>query len=265
VKQRNVLRHHSDGIAQALLGDLGDVLAINEDAAGLNVVKALEQGKYGGFPGAGVADQPDMLPAADVHIETVERGRAVRIGKCYVLQGNAGAAIHQGCGIGLILHLVRHEQRRKRFRKASDVLRDIDERHGQITRGMQYRKSERADQDDITGAGRATFPQCNGPPQESDRQSYRDERMHNAQPLQIPQALLACRYLPLDRGVETAMLVQQATERLDDRHVAYDVRHLSVDGSSLIGKFMVQRFPRRRPAHHHNNHNTGNEHETECH
>ena len=63
--------------------------------------------------------------------------------------------------------------------------------------------------------------------------------MHDAQPLQIPQALLACRHLPLDRGIETAMFVPQAAERLNDRHVAYDVKHLAIDGSSLIGKFMV--------------------------
>ena len=43
VEQRDVLRHDRDGLAQALLRDLGDVLAVDQDAPRLDVVEALEQ------------------------------------------------------------------------------------------------------------------------------------------------------------------------------------------------------------------------------
>ena len=35
VEQRNVLRHDADGLAQAVLGDARDILAVDQDAAGL--------------------------------------------------------------------------------------------------------------------------------------------------------------------------------------------------------------------------------------
>jgi hypothetical protein len=45
VQQANVLRHDGDRIAQALLRDAGDILAADQDAAGLHVIEALQQRK----------------------------------------------------------------------------------------------------------------------------------------------------------------------------------------------------------------------------
>src|SRR3569623_2387011 len=39
VEQHGVLRHHADGGAQAVLRDLADVLAVDADAAGADVVE----------------------------------------------------------------------------------------------------------------------------------------------------------------------------------------------------------------------------------
>jgi hypothetical protein len=43
VKQGKVLRHHGDGRPQAFLGDPGDVLPVDGDAAALEIVEALDQ------------------------------------------------------------------------------------------------------------------------------------------------------------------------------------------------------------------------------
>ena len=64
VQERGVLRHHRDLGAQALLGDLGDVLAVDQDAAAFEVVEAQQQIDEGRFAGARRPDQADPLARA---------------------------------------------------------------------------------------------------------------------------------------------------------------------------------------------------------
>ena len=57
VQQRGVLRHHADLRPQAVLRDVGDVLAVDQDAARLQVVEAQQQVDERRLAGAGAADQ----------------------------------------------------------------------------------------------------------------------------------------------------------------------------------------------------------------
>ena len=56
VQQRGVLRHHADLRPQAFLGQPGDVLPVDQDAAALRPVEAEQQMHEGRFAGAGAAD-----------------------------------------------------------------------------------------------------------------------------------------------------------------------------------------------------------------
>lgn len=49
VKQEHVLLHHGNLIPQGLEGNGADVPSVQEDTAGLGVVKPLQQGEHGGF------------------------------------------------------------------------------------------------------------------------------------------------------------------------------------------------------------------------
>jgi hypothetical protein len=51
--------------AQALLRDAGDVLAVDEDAAGLDVVQAQQQVDDRALAGARAADEADLLARPD--------------------------------------------------------------------------------------------------------------------------------------------------------------------------------------------------------
>ncbi|MNS97763.1 hypothetical protein D3C72_1321090 [compost metagenome] len=64
VQQRGVLRDHADLCAQAFLRDRGDVLAVDQDAAALDVVESQQQVDQRRLAGAGGADQPDLLARA---------------------------------------------------------------------------------------------------------------------------------------------------------------------------------------------------------
>ena len=66
VQQRGVLRHHADLRAQAVLRDVGDVLAVDQDAARLQVVEAQQQVDERRLAGARAADQADLLARRDV-------------------------------------------------------------------------------------------------------------------------------------------------------------------------------------------------------
>ena len=82
------------------------------------------------------------------------------------------------------------------------------------------------------------------------RQHHRDEGVHDAQPLQVEQAAPAGGHLLLDLGVEAPVLAEQAAERLHDRHVADDVRHLAVDRCRAIGELVMQRLAGGGAAEH---------------
>ena len=72
MEQRDILRHHRDRLAQALLRDPRDVLAVDGDAAVLNVVESLQQHEQAGFSAAGLADQSDPLSRLQAKAEFVE-------------------------------------------------------------------------------------------------------------------------------------------------------------------------------------------------
>ena len=63
--QRGILRHHADLRAQAVLRDAGDVLAVDQDAAALQVVEAQQQVDERRLAGARAADEAHLLASAD--------------------------------------------------------------------------------------------------------------------------------------------------------------------------------------------------------
>ena len=75
VEQRRVLRHHGDGAAQAALGDLGDVLAVDQDPAALQVVEPLDQLDEGRLARARRPDQRQPLARRDAQGEVVVERR----------------------------------------------------------------------------------------------------------------------------------------------------------------------------------------------
>ena len=72
MEQRDVLRHDADRFAQALLGDAGDILAVDQDAAVLHVVEALQQREQRRLAAAGMADEADALARPEAEIEVLE-------------------------------------------------------------------------------------------------------------------------------------------------------------------------------------------------
>ena len=72
MKQLRVLRDHRNVLPQAVLGYLGDILAVDADRARLRLEQAQHQVDEGGFTGSRKPDQSDLLFCLDAHVQMLE-------------------------------------------------------------------------------------------------------------------------------------------------------------------------------------------------
>ena len=105
MEQQRLLRHVGDTAAQALLGDLGHVLPVDQDPAFLDVTQAQQQLGERGLTGSAHAHKPDALACGDVQLEVVEdlgAHAAVGIPEVDSLEVDGSLAHHQGFGVGRV-------------------------------------------------------------------------------------------------------------------------------------------------------------------
>src|SRR5215467_10384277 len=76
VQQGGVLCHHTDLRPEAVLGDVRDILAIDQDAAGFEVVEAQQQVDQCRFARAGAANQSHLLTGPDPQGEVMDHAAA---------------------------------------------------------------------------------------------------------------------------------------------------------------------------------------------
>ena len=138
VEQGNVLRDNTDGLAQALLCDPSDILAVDQDPAVLRVVETLQQCEQSRFTAARRTNEADAFARHEADAEILENLLAVAVAEVDALEPDAGAAPYQRFGLGMIAQLVRDQQRSQCLREAGNVLRYVDQRHREIPGGVQH-------------------------------------------------------------------------------------------------------------------------------
>ena len=84
VEEGRFLRDVSDGVAEGVLSDVADVLAVDIDGASVDVGEAQEQFGEGGLTGTRDADKADGLTGGDSESEI----RKERVGLLGVLEGD---------------------------------------------------------------------------------------------------------------------------------------------------------------------------------
>ena len=124
MQQRGVLRHHGDLGAQALLGNRGDVLPVDQDPAPFGVVKAQQQVDEGRFAGARRPDETDPLAGHDRKIDLVKDAPDSAVSKTNPLKPHRPPLDLQGDGIGPVRHLARHGDRPHALLHDPDILED---------------------------------------------------------------------------------------------------------------------------------------------
>jgi hypothetical protein len=105
VEQHGVLRHHADHVAQRALRHVGDVLAVDGDAALLRLVEAEDEARQGGLAGARGADDGHRLARRHLEADALEDLAARIVVEVHVLEGEPAIGDDQRRGAGAILDL----------------------------------------------------------------------------------------------------------------------------------------------------------------
>ena len=211
------------------------------------------------FPPPDWPTSPTLWPALMRRLNLSNTCRPAGITERDVVEGDRRAALDQRFGFRMVAQFVRKQQRGNRFGQPGDMLGDIDQRHREIARGTQNGKSQRADQHDVAGGGRAALPEHDRPGQQRDRQHDRDRGVGDPQLFEITEAASARRQFPVDGGVKPVVLVAEAAKRPHQRHVVDDIDHFAVDGGGLVGEIVVQRLAGGGQMEHRNHHRAGDD------
>src|SRR5690606_41443306 len=91
LEQPGVLEDHADVAPQLVPRHLGDVLAVDEDPAAVELVEAHDQVHERRLAGAGVAHDRDGLPRLDDEVEALDERPVVLVAERYVLEHDATA------------------------------------------------------------------------------------------------------------------------------------------------------------------------------
>ncbi len=79
VEEKHILTDDAELRAQRLLGHAANVIAVEQDAAGLRIIKAQQETEDRALPCPAAADERDRLVRRDVEGEFVERGNFAAI------------------------------------------------------------------------------------------------------------------------------------------------------------------------------------------
>ena len=88
-KQKIILKHHSNMLAQIVQTEITDIHTIYGNAAGGNIIESREQAHDGTLATAGITHESKHLARLDIKIYPLENIDALLVGKSHVREGNA--------------------------------------------------------------------------------------------------------------------------------------------------------------------------------
>ena len=225
----------------------GDVLPIDQDATRLDVVEALQERKERRLAAAGGADEADALARPDVKAQIIEDDRTVRIGERHLLEGDAGAAALEGGAPGQSQSWCGTSSVGERFRESRHVLGDVDERDGEIARGVQYREAERAYEDHVARWSQPCAARARSPTPAAPRSVPQSPGHARCAAARGRTGCAARDHLAGPPCRRSAGARAPGRRRPARGHVADHVRHFSVDGCRATRRTRdAAACPRRR-------------------
>ena len=126
VQQRGVLRDEADLLAQRILRDLRDILPVDDDAAGLDVVEAQQQVGDRRFAGARAADEADLLAGLYRQRQVLDDAALLAVVERDVLEADLAARHLQLHRVGRVDEILRPRDRLHALLHGADVVEDAD-------------------------------------------------------------------------------------------------------------------------------------------
>ena len=100
-----ILQHHAEALAQVAAVKVPDVVAVQQNFAGIHIIEPHEQLDHCGLARAGGADDGDLLAGLDIAAEIVDDGLFRRVAELYMVKrdltvdaGRVGAASWSSSG-----------------------------------------------------------------------------------------------------------------------------------------------------------------------
>ena len=153
VQKRGVLRHHRDLRAQRILRDAGNVLAVDEDAAALEIEEAQEQVNQRRLASAGSSDEADLLAGPHRKAQVVNQPVLAPIAEAHILEAHLAARHRHGLGMRTVGQAERPGDGQHALLHDADVLVDAGDLPGDRARraddlhGHRQRHGDRTDGD----------------------------------------------------------------------------------------------------------------------
>ena len=116
---------------------MSDVLPIDGDTALFDIVEPLQQREETRLATSGMADQSDTFSRLQPKTEVFEHLQPAGVSEGNIVECDCRPPLHQRLGLGMVAEFVRHQQCRDRLRQTRDMLRNVDQSHREIARGMQ--------------------------------------------------------------------------------------------------------------------------------
>ena len=91
VEQHGVLGHHANGVAQAGQAELADIVPVDGDSPGIDVVEAKQQARERRLAGAGLADHGELFARRDGEVDTAQDLTFGVIAELHGLEADLGA------------------------------------------------------------------------------------------------------------------------------------------------------------------------------
>ena len=140
MEERNLLRHHGDGAADAFPGQRLDIASVDQHPAAIDAIKPLDDGEQRALSGTRGADDADAFAGANAKIDATEDRLARPVSERDAVErdGTAmGNRRRRGGRVRLRLRLrlrevVHHHERADRLGDAAPMMAHLDERHGEV-------------------------------------------------------------------------------------------------------------------------------------
>ncbi len=229
VEEGRILRDHADRRTQALLRDLRDVLAVDENAALLGIEEAQQQVDDRRFARARTADQTDALAGLDPELEAFEHCLGPPVAETHVLEPYLAARDLERLRAGLVDAGMRHGDGLHAFLHHADIFKDGGDFPAHPAGHVRELPGERQRSGDDSGAHGAARPQP-----DADRRGGNEERgvhrgeaeMEARDELHMPAHGSA---VLVDRLAHIRIFVGKPREELHREHVGVAVDHARHD------------------------------------
>ncbi len=220
-KENGVLQNDRDIVSERILCDILDILAVEKDLAGVDLVETGEQIDDGRFTRARLADDGDLLSGLDLEIEILQNGLAGNVGEVDVTEGESaghlfGTEIYLAfVDLGGFVHDLKHTLRAADcVEDRGELVRDLVDRTGELLGELD----EKEDDCDLDAAVQREDDARDDDQEKADVVDDVHERTHNA----AEDLRLDAGFAKLAADLAEALLRDLLAGERHDRAVAHD-------------------------------------------